>query len=101
MGEPEKPHSGRGAGQLMADRAVGPLIGVELLSGLALGATVTALGWQAYTRAQDPLVLGLVGLAEFIPAALLALPAGHLADRHDRRWIASMGLAGTVLVALL
>jgi MFS family permease len=99
--EPEEPPADGGTGRLMLDRAVGPLIGVELLSGLALGATVTALGWQAYTRAHDPLVLGLLGLAEFIPAALLALPAGHLADRHDRRWIASMGLAGTVLVALL
>jgi len=42
--EPEEPPADGGTGRLMLDRAVGPLIGVELLSGLALGATVTALG---------------------------------------------------------
>jgi MFS family permease len=88
------------ARSLLRDRAVALLVSVELLLGLGLGATATALGWQAYARAHDPLVLGLLGLAEFIPAALLAIPAGHLADRHDRRVIAVTGLIGLVVVAL-
>ncbi len=66
-------------------RIVTVMVLVELLSSLALGATATALGWQAYARQHDPLVLGLLGLAEFVPAVLLALPAGHVDDRHDRR----------------
>ena len=85
--------------ELLRDPPVALLVAVELLTALALGATVTALGWQAYQRAHDPLVLGLLGLAEFVPAALLALPAGHVADRHDRRRVAALGSAASVAVS--
>ena len=40
-----------------------------------------AIGWQVYSVRENPLDLGLVGLAEFLPLLLLALPAGNLADR--------------------
>ena len=46
-----------------------------------------AIGWQVYSVRENPLDLGLVGLAEFLPLLLLALPAGHLADRFPRRRI--------------
>jgi MFS family permease len=87
-------------GQLLRNRAVALLISVELLVNVAQGSVVTALGWQAYARAHQPIVLGLLGLAEFVPAVLLALPAGHVADRRDRRWVGGLGLAGTAAVAL-
>src|SRR5438067_11362580 len=81
---------------------VAVLVLVGLSSSLAVGATVTALGWQAYGRGHDPLVLGLLGLSEFIPAVLLALPAGHVIDRHDRRTVAGCGLAfGAVVTVAL
>ena len=79
--------------ELLRDRTVGLLLSVELLMTLGFAAAATALGWQAYSRAHEPLVLGLLGLAEFIPAALLAIPAGHVADRSDRRRVAALGLA--------
>ena len=40
-----------------------------------------AVGWQVYSIHENPLDLGLIGLAEFLPLPLLALPAGHIADR--------------------
>ena len=46
-----------------------------------------ALGWELYERTHSALALGMVGLVTAIPAILLALPAGHLADRMDRRKI--------------
>ena len=46
-----------------------------------------AVGWQVYAIHRDPLDLGIVGLAMFLPLPLLALPAGHLADRYPRRTI--------------
>ena len=46
-----------------------------------------AIGWQVYTAHRSTLALGLIGLAEFMPLFLLALPAGHLADRLPRRLI--------------
>jgi MFS family permease len=58
-----------------------------------------AVGWQVYAIRRNPLDLGLVGLAEFLPLPLLALPAGQLADRLPRRTIASCALAVSVAVA--
>ena len=51
-----------------------------------------AVGWQLYTVTHDPLALGLVGLAEALPFIGCALPAGHLADRVDRRRLALTAL---------
>ncbi|HEX2884705.1 MAG TPA: MFS transporter [Candidatus Limnocylindria bacterium] len=44
-----------------------------------------AVGWQIFTVTADPLDLGLVGLSQFLPFIVLILPAGHVADRYDRR----------------
>jgi MFS family permease len=46
-----------------------------------------AVAWQMYDLTRDPLDHGLVGLTQFIPAALFVLVAGHVADRYDRRII--------------
>jgi predicted MFS family arabinose efflux permease len=51
----------------------------------ALQMAIVAIGWQVYSVRENPLDLGLVGLAEFLPLLLLALPAGQLADRVPRR----------------
>ncbi len=55
------------------------------------------VGWQVYEVTRDPLALGLVGLAEAIPFITVALPAGQLADRLDRRRIC---LAALIVLAL-
>ena len=44
-----------------------------------------ALGWQLYALTNSAFDLGLVGLTQFLPTALLTLLAGHVADRYDRR----------------
>jgi len=46
-----------------------------------------AVGWQVYQLTRNPLYLGFLGLAQFLPFVLLVLPAGHVADRADRRLI--------------
>ena len=56
-------------------------------STVALQMQAVAVGWQMYDITHNPLDLGLVGLTQFIPAALFVLVAGHLADRYDRRLI--------------
>jgi MFS family permease len=60
-----------------------------------------AIGWQVYAIHRNPLDLGLVGLAEFVPLPLLALPAGQLADRLPRRLVAAAALVLDVVIALL
>jgi MFS family permease len=92
------PDEARTAGELLHDRTVVLLLSSELLTSLAMGVMTVAIGWQGYARSHDPLVLGLIGLAEFVPAVLLALPSGHLADRHDRRLIAVIGLLVVAVV---
>lgn len=46
-----------------------------------------AIGWELYERTHAALALGLVGLVLVVPIVALALPAGHAADRWDRRRI--------------
>jgi len=46
---------------------------------------LVAIGWQVYDVRENPLDLALIGLAEFLPLLLLALPAGQLADKVPRR----------------
>ena len=60
----------------------------RVLSTIALQMQAVAVGWQMYALTNNPLDLGLVGLCYFIPAFLLVLVAGHVADRYDRRTIA-------------
>ena len=50
------------------------------------------VGWQVYSLTHDPLSLGLIGLAEALPFIGVALPAGYLADRRDRRVISVASL---------
>ena len=68
-------------------------------STVALQMQAVAVAWQMYDITHNPLDLGLVGLTQFIPAALFVLVAGHVADRYDRRKIVRIcqmtsGLAG-------
>ncbi len=62
---------------------------------------MVALGWQMYDLTGSAWDLGLVGLAQFVPALLLTLPAGHWADRHDRRRLVMGALAVQAAVGLV
>src|SRR5688572_20428707 len=57
------------------------------------------VGWQIYELTGSALDLGLIGLAQFIPAALLILFAGHVADRHHRGRVISIAQGTGALVA--
>jgi MFS family permease len=49
-----------------------------------------AVGWQVYALTGSAFDLGLVGLVQFIPSAILVFAAGHVADRYDRKRIAQI-----------
>jgi MFS family permease len=57
-----------------------------------------AIGWQVYAQHGSPLDLGWIGLAEFLPLFVLAIPAGHLADRLPRRLVFAAALLGGIAV---
>src|SRR6267154_1461325 len=54
---------------------------------LAVMIQAVVVGWQVYEITKDPLSLGLIGLAEAVPAIGVSLYAGHLADIIDRKKI--------------
>ncbi len=59
-----------------------------------------AIGWEVYSNHPSALNLGWIGLAEFVPMFLLALPAGHLADRFPRRLVLGVSLLLSAAVAV-
>jgi MFS family permease len=52
-----------------------------------MGAEAQSVGvaWQVYQITHSALALGYTGLALFLPGLFFVLPAGHVADRYDRR----------------
>jgi MFS family permease len=61
--------------------------GARVTSGFAFQMVSVAVGWQVYALTHRALDLGLIGLVQFIPSVAFALPAGHVADRYERRRI--------------
>lgn len=59
----------------------------RFLGTVAIQIQVVGVGWQVYGITNDPVSLGVVALIEFLPMLILALPAGDLADRVDRRGV--------------
>ncbi|SEW20264.1 MFS transporter [Luteibacter sp. 329MFSha] len=98
------PPSSPGAVSLLRHRAFVQFWFAKNASSFGFQMMSVAVGWQVYEITHRALDLGLIGLAQFIPSVLLALPAGHVADQFERRrivtvcqaveWIAIALLAG-------
>jgi len=87
-------------GALLRDRSVGILTLAQFCISTAVALQATALLKQVFDITGREFDIGLLGLAEFLPAALLVLVTGQVADRHDRRRVALMGLTGELLCSL-
>jgi len=74
----------------------GYLIGSSLAL-LGRQAVVAAAVWQVYEWTRSSTALGLVGLVNVLPLLALSLPAGAIADRHDRRRLIALGTASLVI----
>ena len=59
----------------------------RIFTSIAAQMLSVAVGWQMYGLTGDPFDLGLVGFAQFLPALVLMMVAGQLADRYNRRTI--------------
>jgi MFS family permease len=68
--------------------------------GFSLQMLEVAIGWEVYAQHRSALDLGWIGLAEFIPMFVLALPAGHLADRFPRRLMFAFSLLVAAAVGI-
>jgi len=74
---------------------------------LGTSAQSAAIAWQVYEIArrtqgvaESALSVGLIGLAQFITLFAFTLPAGIVADRHDRKTIVSLVLCAQLLLSL-
>jgi MFS family permease len=72
-------------------------LAARALAALAMQIQTVAVGWQVYEISGDPLALGYVGLALFLPAAICTLPAGDIADRFDRRHVIAASFAAQLV----
>ncbi len=70
------------------------------LSTASFQITAVVVGWQVYALTGSTFQLGLVGLAQFIPMLILTIPAGHVADRYDRRTVVRTCQAVEAVAAL-
>ena len=73
----------------------------RLLGGASLQILMLAIGWRMYELTSSAWNLGLVGLFQFAPALLLALPGGYMADRWHRARVVSVCQAVITGVALV
>src|SRR5512140_3218778 len=91
------------ATSLLRNRNLFLFLCARFCSAMALMMLSVAVGWQVYGLTHSAFALGMVGLAQFLPAFLLSLPGGLAADRFDRRGVllASFGVEIVVAGSLL
>ncbi|MYE77046.1 MAG: MFS transporter [Acidimicrobiaceae bacterium] len=99
--EPSGPGSGERAGPPgRIEPRLWALFGATFFSMALTMGQITFLGKQVFDMTGEPFFLGLLGLAEFVPAFLLAPVSGMVADRFERRLVFAWGLGGEVLASL-
>lgn len=60
-------------------------IGMRFFLTFAYQIQAVVIGWYVYQVTNDPLSLGLIGLAEAIPAISISLYGGYVADKSDKK----------------
>lgn len=85
MGDPNSSSQVPDSGALAQHRAFAAFWLARTASDFGFQMLSVAVGWQVYGITGRALDLGLIGLVQFVPSLLLALPAGHLADQFERR----------------
>jgi MFS family permease len=110
MSEPATPSQTRA---LISQRPYMFFLGGRFLATLGVQVQATTIAWQIYALAREgglgvkeaSFTLSLIGLIQFLPVLLLTLPAGQVADHHDRRaimiWSLLADLVSTVVLAVM
>jgi MFS family permease len=79
--------------RLFAGGMLGSTFGLQMLG--------TGIAWELYERTSDAMVLGYTGLARALPVILLAIPAGVVVDRFDRRYVLAVGQLAFAVTTLM
>ena len=87
--EPLPPPSGdggrEGAYAILRNRDFSLYLIARFIAALGAQMQAGAVNWELYERTHSTLMLGLIGLTQMAPMVLFFLPAGHVADNHDRK----------------
>src|ERR1700712_3840309 len=89
-----------GAGDLLRHPAFLSFLLSRSLSRFASQIGAVAIGWQVYDMTGIAFDLGMIGLVQFLPTALLLFVAGHAADRYERKRVVQLCQIAEGLTAL-
>jgi MFS family permease len=90
-----------GAGALLTHRSFLLFLLSRSLSRFSSLIAIVAFGWQVYDLTGSAFALGMMGLAGFLPTALLVFVAGNVADRYERKRILQACQFAEAVTALL
>jgi MFS family permease len=88
------------SGALLGHRPFRRYFWARGFSEFAYQMAAVAVGWQIYALTGSAFDLGLVGLAQFVPTAVLVFVAGHVADRYPRKRVAQICQFAAALTAI-
>jgi MFS family permease len=88
------------AGALLTQRSFLYFLLSRSLSRFSSQIAAVAIGWQVYDLTGSAFVLGMVGLVQFLPTALLVFVAGQAADRYERKRVLQICQLVEALTAL-
>lgn len=89
------------AREALAAPGVKPLLASSTVLTTGVMLQATTLGKHIFDITDSELSIGLLGLAEFLPAALLVLVTGTVADRFNRKRISLAAQSGELVTSLL
>src|SRR5690242_1180619 len=89
-----------GAGALLRQPSLIFFLLSRSLSRFSSQIAAVVIGWQIYDITGSAFDLGMVGLVQFLPTALLVFVAGHAADRFERKRVVQLCQVAEALTAL-
>ncbi|SDR91704.1 MFS transporter [Bradyrhizobium canariense] len=89
-----------GAGTLLKQGSLVFFLLSRSLSRFSSQIGAVAIGWQVYDLTGSAFDLGMVGLVQFLPTALLVFVAGHAADRYERKRVVQICQLAEAVTAL-
>ena len=89
-----------GASDLLRHRSFLLFLLSRSLSRFSSQIGAVAIGWQIYDLTGSAFDLGMVGLVQFLPTALLVFVAGQAADRYERKRVVQICQLAEALTAL-
>src|SRR5438132_13679712 len=96
----ERPSGKHGPYAAFRFRAFGFYTSGNLISVIGRLMLMVSIEWEIYARTHSATALGLVGLMIALPVVLLSLPAGHIADRYQRKYIVLVTQAASAICSL-